>query len=52
MAGEGEKEIDMFRRLLLRALGPEVSLVDENLKRLVQELTEKVHGQRLEPIEG
>ena len=52
MAGEGEKEIDLFRRLLLRALGPEVSLVDENLKRLVQELTEKVHGQRLEPIEG
>jgi len=50
MAGAGEKG-DMFRRLLLKALGPEVSLVDENLNRLVQELTEEVHGQRLETIE-
>ena len=50
IASVGEKG-DMFRRLLLKALGPEISLVDENLNRLVQELTEEVHGQRLKTIE-
>jgi hypothetical protein len=31
---QGEKG-DMFRRLWLKAMGPEISLVDENFNRLV-----------------
>lgn len=39
MAGVGEKS-ELYRRVLVKSLGPDVSLVDENLDALVEQLKE------------
>ncbi|CAD6504389.1 BgTH12-06119 [Blumeria graminis f. sp. triticale] len=47
MAGAGEKS-ELYRRVLIKSLGSDVSLVDQNLDALVEQLKEDVHSQQTE----
>ncbi|KAI0996293.1 hypothetical protein K3495_g11887 [Podosphaera aphanis] len=49
VVGTGEKD-DLYRKVLAKSLGPDVSLVDENLDALIEQLREDEQSQNLEIV--